>query len=79
LRFIKVKDDNRLNAVLEKILASLLLIFNEKDLANAASLDHNDKLKELEELMTLISNRITNSKGTVKVPVNQILTILGTE
>ena len=71
LRFMRVADDGKLSAVLDKILPSLVAIYSETDLVNA-KIDHPKVLK-LDELMDHLVTRVENSRGTVFVPVAKLI------
>lgn len=74
LRFMRVSDDGKLSGVLEKILPSLLTIYCEQDLENAAA--DNPKLAALTKLMDHLITRVENSRGKVLVPAAKIVSIL---
>lgn len=54
-------------------MPSLLEIYIEPDLVNA-NVDH-PKVKAVEELMNQLTNRMENSRGGIKVPINQIIAV----
>ena len=54
------------------------MVYLESDLVNVAmaTMDQNEKLKQLEEIMTFLIMRVNNSQGAVQPPVSSLLNIL---
>jgi hypothetical protein len=71
---MRVSDDGKLSQILQKILPSLILIFVEQDLINATMED--PKVKALEELMTQLTNRMENARGSISTPTQQLIALL---
>mmetsp|Transcript_19183 Transcript_19183/g.23730 ORF Transcript_19183/g.23730 Transcript_19183/m.23730 type:complete len:84 (+) Transcript_19183:20-271(+) len=62
-RFINVSDDKQLTGILSKLLGTLLMIYLEQE-GNV-----NGRNTHLEDIMSHLISRVTNSKGAVKPPI----------
>ena len=56
------------------LCCSLMTVFLEQDLLNADM--ENSKIKQLEDIMSHLTHRVSNSKGGVKAPATKLLDIL---
>jgi hypothetical protein len=77
MRFLKVPDNAKLSTILDKLLPNILAIYFEPDFNNlpAHGALENAKLKALEEVVSHLMMKVSNSKGEVTVPLTKLIRI----
>jgi len=77
LRFLKVHDNKKLSEILGKLLPNIVSVYFENDLEGVAMplANDNPKLRALEETISHLKTRVSNSKGEVTVPLPRLIDV----